>query len=255
MELICQKPPRCVTIYFVPVHINQTQYPQEFALHQKYAQSQRLLDLVWTHSNIINDIVIQLYQRQPQRFAFPLEIATQAALCHDVGAYVCGGFEWLPDQPPFQMPYAQHTIVGAWILYQEGYLPEVVQTAYFHAGVGLTAEDVSTHQLHLPVDNYTPTTDFQQLLTYAAKFHSKTPRFKTADEIRQSLQQFGSDKLTIFEQLVATFGEPDLTTIMPNYTEWHKAFAYEMTQLNSPQQAGFNSAGISSFPTTSQLRV
>lgn len=236
----------------MPIYINQTQYPQEFALHQKYAQSARLLDLVWAHSNIINDIVIQLYQAKPDAYAFPLEIATQAALCHDVGTYVCGGFEWLPDQPAFQIPYAQHTIVGAWILYQEGYLPEVVQAAYFHAGVGLTSEDITSHQLQLPVDNYVPITNFHRLLTYAAKFHSKTPRFKTADEIRQSLQQFGSDKLAVFEQLVAEFGEPDLSTIIPNYTEWHKAFAYEMTKLNSPQQAGFNSAGISSLATTSQ---
>jgi uncharacterized protein len=226
------------------LHINQTKYPQEYALHTKYAQSEKLLDLVWTHCNIITDVVIQLYQKEPQKFDFPLEVAIQAGLCHDVGAYLCSGFEWLPDQPPSQIPYAQHTIVGAWVLFQEGYLPEVVQGAYVHAGVGLTAEDVTTHQLQLPVDNYWPTTQFQRFITYCSKFHSKTPRFKTTDEIRETLHHFGEDKLGIFNTFVEEFGEPNLKEIGAQYEEWHKAFSYDLTNLNSPQHAGFNSAGI-----------
>jgi uncharacterized protein len=228
----------------VSVHINQTKYPQEYALHTKYAQSERLLDLVWTHCNIINDIVIQLYQAHPEKYTFPLEVAIQAALCHDIGVYLCSGFEWIPDQPTSQLPYAQHTIVGAWILYQEGYLPEVVQVANMHSGVGLTANDVTAHQLQLPVDNYVPTTPMQRLLCYASKFHSKTPRFKTSAEIKDSLTQFGEDKLATFNSFVEEFGEPDLETISCQYEEWHKAFAYDISSLNSPQHAGFNSAGI-----------
>jgi uncharacterized protein len=229
----------------VPVHINQTVYPQEFALHKKYAQSERLLDLVWTHCNIVTDIVIQLYQRTPDKFDFPIEVAMQGALTHDIGVYMCGGFEWLPGQPAMQMPYSQHTVVGAWILYQEGYLPEVVQIANCHAGVGLTPEDIQNHQLQIPLDSYEPKTAMQQLVTFAAKYHSKTPRFKNTDEIRKTLQQFGKEKLEIFNQLVNYFGEPDLEEIMPKYVEWHKAFSYEMTQMTAPGSAGFSSAGIS----------
>lgn len=227
------------------VHINQNTYPQEYALHAKYAKSERLLDLVWTHCNIVNDIVIELYQRNPESYTFPIEVAMQGALTHDVGVYLCGGFEWLPGQPAMHMPYSQHTVVGAWILYQEGYLPEVVQIANYHAGVGLTQEDIQSHQLQIPVDSYVPVSQMQQLVTFAAKYHSKTPRFKNTEEIRKTLQQFGEDKLATFNQFLTQFGEPDLETHMPKYEEWHKAFAFEMTQLTSPHSAGFNSAGIS----------
>jgi len=229
----------------VAIHLNQTTYPQEYALHKKYAKSERLLDLVWTHCNIVNEIVIQLYQRNPQHYTFPIEVAMQAALTHDIGVYMCGGFEWLPGQPAMQMPYSQHTVVGAWILYQEGYLPEVVQVANFHAGVGLTTDDIQDHQLQIPLDNYLPATQMQQLVTFAAKYHSKTPRFKNTEEIRKTLQQFGGQKLEVFNEFIQQFGEPDLEVIRPTYDEWHKAFAFELTQLTSPHTAGFNSAGIS----------
>lgn len=227
------------------IHINQTKYPQEYALHLKYAQSEQLLDLVWTHCNIITDVVIQLYQANASKYEFPLEVAMQAALCHDIGAYLCSGFEWLPDQPASTLPYAQHTIVGAWILHQEGYLPEIVQAAYVHSGVGLSAEDITNHQLQLPIDNYLPVTQMQRFLTYASKFHSKTPRFKSVSEIRETLQHFGEDKLAVFNSFVEEFGEPKLVDIAVQYDEWHKAFTYDLTNINSPQHAGFNSAGIS----------
>lgn len=229
----------------MPNYINQDKFPRELALHQKYAPNAMMLNLVWGHCNVITDVVIQLYEAKPDQYDFPLAVAVQAALLHDIGVYFVSGFEWIPGQPSFSAPYAQHTVIGAWVLYQEGYLPEVVQAADLHAGVGLTKDDITTHQLQVPVDDYVPKNVFQQLITYAAKFHSKTPKFKTVDDVRKTLQQFSEEKAATFDQYVNFFGQPDLKKIEEKYQEWHKAFMFETEKLTKPQQAGFSSAGIS----------
>ena len=41
-------------------YVNFDKYPNEFALHKKYAQSPLILDLVWTHCNIIADVALGL---------------------------------------------------------------------------------------------------------------------------------------------------------------------------------------------------
>jgi uncharacterized protein len=229
----------------VPIYINQQQYPAEFALHQKYAKAERLLDLVWAHCNMVTDIVIDLYRTNPNVYTFPLEVAVQAALLHDVGTYMCGGFDWIPDQPHFDTPYSQHTIVGSWILYQEGYLPEIVQVANVHAGVGIAVDDIITHNLDIPIDNYLPTTQLQQLVSFAAKFHSKTPRFKNSAEIIETLTKSGPHKVGTFNEMVSIFGEPNLEKIGAKYEAWHKAFTYEIGKLTTPIDYTYSSAGLS----------
>lgn len=225
--------------------INQDRFPNEFALHKKYAHSDLLLDLVWAHSTIVADITIQLYQHQPSLFDFPIEVAVQGALLHDIGVYLCDGFDWVPDQPEFNRPYSLHTVTGAWILHSEGYLPEIVQAADFHAGVGLTAQDIELHQLDLPTDNYLPTSQFHQLICYAAKFHSKSPTFKTADEVKNTLSRHGEDKIEFFEKLVEYFGEPELEKLTQNYEQWHKSFTFRVSQLTSQPDLHLSSAGVS----------
>ena len=226
--------------------INQDLYPTEFGLHRKYAQSAQLLDLVWTHCHIISDIVDQLLAQNPAlNQEIDATLTRPAALLHDIGVYECGGFEWLPDQPPCNRSYAQHTIVGAWILEREGWPPEIVQTAETHAGVGLTKEDILTHGLDLPPDDYLPITPLQRLVTYAAKFHSKAPRFKSSPEIKETLARFGDDKVKVFAELEQAFSVPDLSNLEQKYQPWHQAFQYSINHLVNPGRTGLSSAGIS----------
>ncbi len=225
--------------------INQDLYPNEFALHKKYAQSEELLDLVWTHCVIVTEIVWDLYQRLNPliKEEIPETYLILAPLVHDIGVYQCGGYEWLPNQPPSDRPYAHHTIVGAWILKQEGYPPEVVQVANVHAGVGLTASDIENNKLELPVDDYLPITPLQKLVTYAAKFHSKSPRFKTTEEVKESLAQYGREKIEVFEDYEALFGEPNLKPLEEKYSSWHKGFQYTIDHLTAPADAAYSSVG------------
>lgn len=228
--------------------INQDLYPGEFLLHKKYAQSEMLLDLVWTHCNIIADIALQILDKHDfDKHDLTREFVIQAGLLMDIGVYMCDGYEWMPGQSPSAKPYIQHGVIGAWILQQEGYSTQIVQVSHAHSGVGVTAEDVKNFGLDLPEADYVPRSQLQKLITYSSKFHSKMPKFKTMDDINASLMKFGTQKVERFDELVTEFGEPDLTDIMAKYEPWHKGFKYQVGQLMSGQGStgpNLNSAGI-----------
>lgn len=226
--------------------VNQDLYPGEFALHQKYAKSELLLNLVWTHSNIIADITMGLLDSGTfDTSELPRDLVTQACLLFDIGVYACGGFEFLPGQPPSDKPYIQHTIVGAWILQQEGYTPPIVQVAYIHTGVGISSQDIANYGLQLPMDEYMPRTTLQKLITYTSKFHSKAPKFKTPEVITSGLQRYGQDKVERFHELEAMFGTPNLASLEEKYAEWHRWFKFQLDQLQQQTSGNLlNEAGI-----------
>ena len=215
-------------------------------MHKKYAASELILDLVWTHCNIVADICLNLIQRnQLSSAAYHPGVVVQAALLHDVGVYVCDGYEWLTNQPPFNKPYIQHSLAGAWILKQEGFSADVIQSAHVHSGVGITNEDIKKYGLQLPEGDYVPTTPIQRLVTYAAKFHSKAPKFKHTEEIKEGLKKYGKEKVDTFDQLVREYGSPDIDPIIKKYESWHQGFNYETSQLsNLSVVPNLNSAGI-----------
>jgi len=226
--------------------VNQDAYLTEFNVHKKYASSELILDLVWTHCNIVADICLNLIQKNNLSNAeYHPGVVVQAALLHDIGVYVCDGYEWLTNQPPFNKPYVQHTLAGAWILKEEGFSADVIQAAHVHAGVGITVDDISKFGLQLPEGDYVPTTPVQRLVTYSAKFHSKAPKFKTVEEIDESLKRYGNEKNKIFKQFVGEYGHPELESIIKKYDTWHQGFAYETSQLTNLTTApNLNSAGI-----------
>lgn len=232
--------------------VNQQLYPGEFLLHKKYAQSEMLLDLVWTHCNIVAEIAVAIFEKNNfNKAELTREFITQSALLMDVGVYSCGGYEWMPGQVPSAKPYIQHTVIGAWILSQAGYAAQVIQVAHNHTGVGITSQDIRDFGLDLPEADYVPHSTLERLVSYASKFHSKAPKFKTPEEISQSLQQYGKDKVMKFEQWQQEFGDPHLLEIEAKYRTWHQAFKFQIDQLtrNSTQiqrnsSSKLNSAGI-----------
>lgn len=228
--------------------INQDAYLTEFNVHKKYAGSDLILDLVWTHCNIVADICLNLIQKNNlSNTVYHPGVVVQAALLHDIGVYVCDGYEWLTNEPPFNKPYVQHTLAGAWILKQEGFSADVIQAAHVHAGVGITSSDINQFGLQLPDGDYVPTTPVQRLVTYSAKFHSKAPKFKETKDIKESLKKYGKEKLKIFDDFVKDYGSPELDEISKKYEAWHQGFEYETSQLSNLVTApNLNSAGISS---------
>ncbi len=237
------------------IFINQQLYPGEFLLHKKYAGTELLLDLIWTHSNIITEVCLYLLDNYSfDKTELVREVVIQAALLHEVGVYECGGFEWIPNQPPSTRPYIQHGMIGAWILQQEGYLPQVVQAAYCHIGVGLTADDIRSHGLDLPIQDFLPHTMLQKFITYASKFHSKEPKIRTSDEIKESLSRFSLEKVAAFEELELLFGKPDIDVLKKKYDEWHRAFGFRIQALSkTPRTINLNPAGITTAPSTTNV--
>jgi hypothetical protein len=226
--------------------INQDQYPLEFALHKKHAQTETFLDLVWTHSHIVMEIALSLYDSglfdvsQMDRVH-----VIKAGLLFEIGVYDCGGFEWIPGQFPSDKPYIQHCNVGAEILKAEAYAQEIVNVAQTHEGVGLTDQDIQQFGLQLPPGNYMPSCPLEWLICYAAKYHSKAPKFKNNTEIEAALEKFGADKLNRFRQLQTSFGIPNMEAFIQKYDEWHKSFAFTLKQI----QEGSIQNSVITIPT------
>ncbi|PIR58907.1 MAG: hypothetical protein COU69_02955 [Candidatus Pacebacteria bacterium CG10_big_fil_rev_8_21_14_0_10_56_10] len=238
-------------------YLAESNFAREFGLHRKYARSEMLLDLVWTHSVIVCDIAESVLNSG--RFDLgqvDLGVVRQSALLFDIGAYLTDGFDWMPDQPPSGKPYIQHTVVGAWVLQQEGLPATVVQTARNHSGVGITRQDIDDFGLHLPVDDYLPSTLTQRLVSYSCKFHSKAPKFKTVEDIERQLRKYGKAKIEVFRRMVEEFGDVNVKYFEQKYQNWHRSFLYQLENLTptaqtAAVQAGkrLNSAGIA-MPTS-----
>ena len=225
--------------------MNQHLYPGEFLLHQKYAATPMLLDLIWTHCNIIAEVATDLLDRGTfDKSELPRELVIQACLLHDIGTYACSGFEWIPNQPPSTKPYIQHGIIGAWLLQQEGYHQHVVQAAYCHIGVGLSVEDIRSHGISLPEHDFTPHTPLQRFMTYVSKFHSKAPKFRTGQQIQESLAKFSQEKANAFAELATIYGAPDLANLEEKYKEWHRTFTFKVNQLTQGLGVNLHPSGV-----------
>lgn len=213
-------------------HFYQDQYRTELALHQKYAQSPVLLDLVWTHSCVLGDICLQLLNTALfDTSQLSRELVFKACLLHDIGTYACEGWEWLPGQPAVGRPYIQHMIIGAWILMKEGYPAPIIQAAYAHKATGLTKADIAKFGMEIPSDEYLPQTLLQQLICYASKFHSKAPKFRELDEILKALERYGPEKVAQFTSWYEMFGPVQLAPLQEKYQAWDQAVGSQLQQF------------------------
>ena len=184
------------------------------AMHKKYAPSAAVYDLVYTHCLIVRDIALQLIINSS--LEVDRELVEIGAMLHDIGVY-----------PLFKtngrlregVQYITHGIEGERILRQEGLPESVWRFAAHHTGVGLTKQDIIDQNLALPAADYLAKTDEERLIMFADKFHSKTtpPFFNSYAWYRSDVAKFGTDKVTMFEQLAVLFGQPDLRLLQAKY--------------------------------------
>ncbi|MEU0989086.1 HD domain-containing protein [Streptomyces sp. NPDC005953] len=183
------------------------------ALHERYAPSQEVLDLVLTHCEIVCDLAAQLVART----ALPIDgdLVRVGALLHDIGAYRLYDQDGRLDH----RNYIRHGVLGYEILREEGFPEPLRRFCSCHTGVGLTRHDIREQKLDIPEADYVAETVEEQLVMYADKFHSKTtpPTFLTADSFAARMERFGADKVQAFGVLRAQFGEPDLTSARARY--------------------------------------
>lgn len=214
----------------------QDQFPAELALHQKYALSPTLFELVWTHCCITADAALQLIHNQLFDTSQIDQVTVlKACLLHDIGVYGCQGFEWVPGQQPSDKPYIQHVVVGAWVLQKEGYPSEIVQAALTHTATGITRDDITRLGIPLPPgDDYMPASLTTELVTYSSKFHTKQPpKFLSAEEAVKELEVYGPEHVKQFGKWYEQFGPVNLEPLKEKYQPWHIAHEAMINQYKA----------------------
>jgi uncharacterized protein len=136
-------------------------------------------------------------------------------LLHDIGVYGLYGRDGVLDHAN----YIRHGLLGHELLRAEGFPDYLCRFCSCHTGVGLTRADILDQGLPLPPGDYVAETGEEELVMYADKFHSKKspPVFVSAAAYTVSVARFGPDKADRFAALVATYGEPDLTSLAGEY--------------------------------------
>mgnify|MGYP001160630851 CR=1 FL=1 len=183
-------------------------------LHKKYAPSEEVLRLVYTHSEIVRDIALELIDAS--HLDVDRELVRIGAMLHDIGVYPL----FSPDGVRKEgVKYITHGIEGEKLLRREGFSEVLCRFAAHHTGVGLTRQDIITQELPLPGRDYVAETDEELLVMYADKFHSKStpPQFNTAESYRAWTAQFGNDTVKRFDRMVEKFGTPDLQRYSAQY--------------------------------------
>jgi uncharacterized protein len=184
------------------------------ALHKKYAPSDMVFDIVFTHCQIVRDIAEQLIAKN--NLDVDIDLVRTGCMLHDIGVYPLFDAE---NHKREGRPYLTHGVEGEAILKAEGLPQEIWHIASHHTGVGLTAADIANEHLPLPIQDYLAETDEEELIMYADKFHSKTtpPYFNSFQWYKQDIAQFGEAKVRKFEAMAEKFGIPDLALLSDTY--------------------------------------
>ena len=183
----------------------------EALIRQYYQPGTLAYEVMMRHAEQVTQAALDVAERavalHPDR-----KFIEEAAMLHDIGIFYT-------DAPPIgcfgKRPYVCHGYLGRTLLESQG-LPAHALVCERHIGVGLAAADIATQNLPLPVRDMVPETLEEQIICFADNFFSKIPApqgtIHTADAVAASLARFGRDKVGIFCQWLARFGEPSCET-------------------------------------------
>jgi uncharacterized protein len=187
---------------------------QIISIHKKYAPSDAVYELVYTHCCIVRDIAMQLIEAK--KLDLDKELVMTGAMLHDIGVYPLFNEDSLLKTDAH---YIQHGIEGEHILKDEGFEESLWRFASHHTGVGISSDEIIREKLPLPAADYYAETDEELLVMYADKFHSKTtpPYFNSYEWYREDIKRFGQHKSDMFDSLAIKFGKPDLYLLQQKY--------------------------------------
>ncbi len=160
-----------------------------------YGEMPELRRLLLHHSEQVARRALQVAHRHPE-LGLDEEFLWNAAMLHDIGIFLtdasgigCHGKE----------PYLAHGVLGAELMRREGY-ETYARVCERHTGTGLTAEQIVARGLPIPVRDYRPETEAEQVICYADKFYSKShpERERTVEQTAESLKKFGEEGVRIF---------------------------------------------------------
>ncbi len=189
-------------------------YDQIEALHKKYAPTDSVLDLVFTHCKIVSEIAVQLAENSGANV--DIELVKVGCLLHDIGVYPLFNDEGQEIDPS---KYVSHGIRGEEILRNEGFDEKLYRFASHHTGAGITKKQIIEKSLPLPAEDFLAETPEEELVMYADKFHSKTipPFFNSHKYYSEYITRFGDEAQQSFANLTDKFGKPDLAPFMARY--------------------------------------
>ena len=184
------------------------------ALHRKYAPTESVFELVFTHCKIVSDIAMHLAEKSGVNV--DIELVKVGCLLHDIGVYP------LFDKYGVEIDtskYVTHGVRGEEILQKEGFADELCRFASHHTGSGLTKKRIIERGLPLPHNDYIAETLEEGLVMYADKFHSKIepPVFNSHKFYTKYIASVGVDEVKDFVSLTEKFGKPDLEPLMSKY--------------------------------------
>jgi len=174
-----------------------------YKLHQKYATSEKMLDVGWNHSLIVKEISIQIANSLKDKYEIEVDqdLIKAGALIHDIGIY-----EYLDEEIKIKKNYVLHGRQGYKILIKEGVLRKIARFALVHIGVG--------YEQDIPISLE------EEIVAYADSFHSKCPiRFNSFENEKKHLESFGLDKGVLYERFKDKFGIPNLIELREKYKE------------------------------------
>ncbi len=136
-----------------------------------------------------------------------LDFIAEAAMLHDIGIFMtdakmlgCNG----------EHPYLMHGTIGRKILDEKG-LPAHALVCERHVGMGISAEDIVTHALPLPVRDMRPVSIEEQIICFADKFFSKNGNGssgeKSIEEILKEIRAYGPGKVEQFKSWLEMFSD------------------------------------------------
>ena len=183
-------------------------------LHKKYAPTESVFELVFTHCRIVSEIAVQLAKKSGANV--DIELVKVGSLLHDIGVYS------LFDNNGVEIDvskYITHGIRGEEILRNEGFAKELCRFASYHTGAGITKRQIIENKLPLPAKDYLAETPEEELVMYADKFHSKIdpPVFNSHKFYTEYVARFGVEAVESFDKLTKKFGKPELELLISKY--------------------------------------
>jgi len=191
-----------------------------YSLHQKYAHGKckdQILDLVWTHSQIVKDISLQISNNliNRQQINLDLNLISAGALIHDLGFYKCFDNNFNKIEK-----YILHGRFGYELCHREKLPESISRFCLVHVGVGIFPN--------------IPITVEEEIITYADCFHSKNGSgFKNINKIKNNFKKDYPKDLSVFNRFENKFGNPDLKNIDKKYQLWHEKIKIWLKNINN----------------------
>jgi len=194
--------------------------------------SEVFVDLVWTHSQIVKEIALQLATKLEKKIDSRLDknLIIIGSLLHDIGVYRCFDEDFNPNDKAD--PYFYHGWIGEKILRKLDFPEKVIRFTITHTSTGITTEDIKRERLNLELKDYIPVSIEEEIVNFADKFHTKSPSFVTYDQAVEKLSKFDPSRKTKMETLRKKYGLPDLDLIIKNYHPWQNKIEKFFSDLN-----------------------